>query len=82
MKRSPLSRGALAATGLQSSPTSTMSARETSAGGMARGMKKCSGFLADRAVMWPKLSRMPSFARMWLAVMMSWMRSSSGSVAC
>src|SRR5262252_9291338 len=48
MKRSPLSRGASAATGLQSRPTSTMSARLTSAGGIARGMKKRSGFLAER----------------------------------
>jgi len=31
------------------------------------------------ALTWPKLSRMPSFVRMWLAVMTSSIRASSGS---
>ena len=36
-----------------------MSARDTSAGGIARGMKKWSGFLALRALMWPdQISRL------------------------
>src|SRR5580704_10192000 len=59
-----------------------MSEREISAGGIARGMKKWFGFFAERALTWPKLSRMPSWARMWLATIRSSMRASSGSGVC
>jgi len=42
-------------------------------------MKKCSGLRLERALTWPNESRMPSLARMRLAVTRSSMRGRSGS---
>ena len=56
-----------------------LSAKGTLAG-KSEVVKKWSGFFAERALIWPKLSRIPSFVRIWLAVMTSWIRASSGSL--
>ena len=58
MYRSPFSRGASAAIGLHSGPILTMSARDTSAGGIARGMLVINAELGEALA--KTLSQIPS----------------------
>src|SRR3954471_24761119 len=56
-----------------------MSSCETNEGGIARGIRKTFGSLADRTETCPKLSRMFSLTRILYAVTRSAVRSASGS---